>query len=145
MKMFVASMFVILASASVVKANPGKSKPDNKRKVASVDALIDLIGRCDKAGGVSDQIDCYQNIIETSAAVYPSSKFAKIGNVKQFQSSYNGAKAMCELGTLFMNSGMSGSDQCLLNASKTIATYVVAILSKPGTGPFPFAPTLGNN
>jgi hypothetical protein len=127
--------FVVNVDARVAKSS--------NRKVASVDALQDLVSRCEKVAEIGDQIDCYGNILDDCAAVYPSSRFATQGNAKQFKIAFSGAKTMCEVGSAFLPSGVSGADQCLVNASKAIALYCVGVLSKANE-PGPFAPSISN-
>ncbi len=102
-----------------------------------------LAERCERANGNGDQIDCYARVVKKCAAAYPTSKYAEFGKASQLTAALEGAKTMCEVGSAFLPPAMSGADQCLLEASKTLATYCEGIL-KQGEEPLPFAPEIRN-
>lgn len=129
-------LFVALFLPKAALANGPKSRTPGELKAMSV--------ACSNQVSIADGIDCYERVIDSGVGVYLNSPYKYFGGEGNITSAKDGAKKMCELGGAFLPLAISGADQCLLEAWKAVANYVVDDLNAKPEDVVPFAPSIRN-
>jgi hypothetical protein len=101
MKLLIAAILVLVSGSA--QAQMSKSG-DLKQTLVT----------CSKGSDV-DRIDCYEAVIDAAIIAYKKSPYnAEFNGEQEISGAKNGAQMMCRLGSAFLPSQVSGSDQCLL-------------------------------
>lgn len=116
----------------------------NALKAVTPGELKTMFAACSNQGSTADGIDCYEQVIDSSVAVYRNSPYKSFGGEAAIASAKDGAKKMCELGGAFLPLAVSGADQCLFEAWKAVANHIVDALNSKPEDVVPFAPSIRN-